>query len=166
MTSHTPDTDRQITITRVINAPVARVWEAWTTPAHLINWWGPDGFTNTFHEIDIREGGVWRFMMHGPDGTDYPNKIVYKEIVKHERLVYEHSDDTGRPSGEPHSEAGENPVTHFHDTVTFEDLGDKTKITMTMLFATKEIRDETIKFGAVEGGNQTLGKLEEYVKTM
>lgn len=155
MSSHTPDADREITITRTINAPVERVWEAWTNPEHLIHWWGPDGFTNTFHEIDIREGGVWRFMMHGPDGTDYPNKVVFKEIVKHKRLVYDHSDDTG-----------ENPVTHFHDTVTFEDLGDTTRITMTMLFATKEMRDETMKFGAVEGGNQTLGRLEGYLQTM
>jgi uncharacterized protein YndB with AHSA1/START domain len=146
--------NREIVISRVINAPIERVWDAFTNPEHLVHWWGPDGFTNTFKEIDVRVGGVWRFTMHGPDGTDYPNKIVYKEIVKHQRLVYDHSDDDG------------NPAQHFEDTVTFEDLGGSTKVTLRLLFATKEDRDKTAEFGAVEGGNQTLGRLAEYVKTM
>lgn len=146
--------DREIVLSRVIHAPVERVWEAFTNPEHLIHWWGPDGFTNTFKEIDVRPGGVWRFIMHGPDGTDYPNKIVYKEIVKHKRLVYDHSDDNG------------NPAQHFEDTVTFEDLGGKTKVTLTLLFSTKEERDNTVKMGAVEGGNQTLGRLDAYVQSL
>ncbi len=83
-------TDREIVITHVINATRERVWEAWTDPIHVQQWWGPNGFTTTVQEMNVRPGGAWRFIMHGPDGVDYPNKIVYEEIVKPERLVYVH----------------------------------------------------------------------------
>ncbi len=148
--------DREIITTRVINAPRERVWQAWTEPDRLIKWWGPKGFTNTFHEINIAPGGVWRFMMHGPDGTDYPNKIIFKEVKKPERLVYDHSDD------------GETELDHhFSSTVTFEDLGNgKTKLTMHAVFATREQYEEVKKFGAVEGGNQTLDRLEQHLASM
>lgn len=66
---------------RTIDAPRDLVFDAWTDPAHVGQWWGPDGFTTTTHEIDIRPGGVWRFTMHGPDGVDYPNEIAFEEIV-------------------------------------------------------------------------------------
>src|SRR5450631_188479 len=97
--------DREIVITRVFDAPRELVFKAWTDPKHLVHWWGPNGFTNTFHEVDIRPGGVWRFTMHGPDGVDYPNRIVFEEIVKPERIVYAHS------GGE------ENDLAQFHVTV-------------------------------------------------
>lgn len=64
----------------------------WTDPKHIA-WWGPNGFTNTIHEMNVKPGGVWRFIMHGPDGTDYPNKILFIEVVKPERLVYTHGSD-------------------------------------------------------------------------
>ena len=68
--------NRELSITRVLNAPPELVWEVWTKPEHITNWWGPFGFTTTTHEMNIKPGGVWRFMMHVPDGRDYPNKIV------------------------------------------------------------------------------------------
>lgn len=74
--------DREIVISRLIHAPRELVFKVWTDPKHVAHWWGPNGFTNTIHEMDVRPGGVWRFIMHGPDGVDYPNKIVYKEVVK------------------------------------------------------------------------------------
>src|SRR3972149_4696907 len=82
--------EQELILTRIFDAPRELVFEAWTDPKHVAQWWGPNGFTNTIHEMNVRPGGVWRFVMHGPDGVDYPNKIVYDEIVKPERLVYSH----------------------------------------------------------------------------
>src|SRR6266852_4602923 len=82
-----PRGDREIVITRLLDAPRELAFQAWTEPQHVAHWWGPNGFTNTIHEMDVRPGGVWRFIMHGPDGTDYKNEIVYVEVVKPERLV-------------------------------------------------------------------------------
>jgi uncharacterized protein YndB with AHSA1/START domain len=73
--------DREIVVTRVFDAPRELVFDAFTDPAHISNWWGPDGFTTTTHEMDVRPGGTWRFVMHGPDGVDYDNIIVYREIT-------------------------------------------------------------------------------------
>ena len=147
--------DREIVLTRVLDAPRDLVWRAWTEPDHLIKWWGPDGFTNTFHEIDIRPGGVWRFVMHGPDGVDYDNKVVFLEVVRPERMVFDH--------GSGDDDAG----AMFRATVTFEAEGAGTKITLRSLFPTAEARDRAVReYGAIEGGNQTLARLAEYLKTM
>jgi len=143
--------DREIIHTRLLNAPRDLVFKVWTDPKHVAIWWGPNGFTNTIHEMNVKVGGVWRFMMHGPDGTDYPNKIVYKEVVKPSRLVYVHSSD------EP------NDPREFFVTVTFEAKGDKTQLTMHAVFQTAAALEAVKKFGAVEGGTQTLNRLEEYL---
>ena len=139
--------DRKIVAIRVFDAPRELVWEDWTNQKHLAQWWGPNGFTNTIHEIEVKPGGVWRFIMHGPDGTDYKNEIVYVEVVKPELLVYDHV------SGPK-----------FHVTVTFTEERNKTRLTMQMLFESTAERDNTVeKFGAVEGLNQTLGRLQEHL---
>src|SRR5205085_1300696 len=82
-----------IATTRTVDAPRELVWQMWTDPAHVGKWWGPNGFTTTTKSFDLRVGGAWLFTMHGPDGTDYPNKIVYREIVPPARLVYDHGDE-------------------------------------------------------------------------
>ena len=139
--------ERVLVITRIFDAPRELVFEAWTDPKHVAQWWGPNGFTNTIHEMNVRPGGVWRFVMHGPDGVDYPNKIVYEEIVKPERLVYSHV------SGPK-----------FQTTVTFDEQGGKTKLTMRMLFDTAAEHDKAVKvFGAVEGAKQTFERLAEHL---
>ncbi len=143
-------------VTRVIDAPRDLVWKAWIEPERLIQWWGPDGFTNTFHEFEFREGGVWRFMMHGPDGTDYPNRIIFDTIVPQERIEYTHDEDKEGVKGQQ----------CFQTVATFEDMGDKTKVTLRVVFRTAEEYEASKKFGAVEGGNQTLGKLAAYVEGM
>ena len=151
----TIDDARTIVTTRVFDAPRELVFKAWTDPKHLVQWWGPNGFTTTVHSIDVRPGGVWRFVMHGPDGRDYENRIVYDEIVKPERITYRHGggDDV-------------EPVT-FHTTVTFEDLGGKTRLTMRAIFPSAAERDRVVKeVGAVEGAKQTLGRLAEHLTTM
>jgi uncharacterized protein YndB with AHSA1/START domain len=145
--------DREIVTTRVFDAPRELVFKAFTDPKHIVNWWGPKGFTNTTLEMDVRPGGVWRFTMHGPDGTDYPNKIAYLEVVRPERLVYDHDDDDGGNG--------------FHVTVTFEAQGGKTKLTMRALFATAAERAKVVEeYGAIEGANQTLDRLEAYLGKM
>src|SRR5580704_6751798 len=82
--------DRELVLSRTLNAPAELVWEAWTKPEHIANWWGPNGFTNTINKMDIRPGGEWDLVMHGPDGTDYKNKSIFKEVVHHKKLVYQH----------------------------------------------------------------------------
>ena len=81
---------RQIVATRILNAPRELVFRVWTEPDHVAKWWGPKGFTNTIHEMDVRPGGVWRLIMHSPDGVDYRNKIIYTEVRKPELLAYTH----------------------------------------------------------------------------
>ena len=149
--TETENADREIVMTRVFDAPRELVFEAWTDPEQVRQWWGPRGFTTTIHEMDVRPGGVWRFIMHGPDGTDYDNKIVYSEIVRPERLVYDHGSDKEDDPGQ------------FHVTVTFAKEGDRTRLTMRLLFASTEARDAVIEFGAVEKGNQTLECLAEHL---
>ena len=145
--------DREIVFTRVLDAPRELVFKAWTDPRHVAQWWGPRGFTTTIHEMDVRPGGVWRFIMHGPDGVDYKNKIVFLEVVKPERLVYIHGDDGDGPE--------------FHTTVTFDEQDGKTRLTMRGLFGSAAERDQAIdEFGAIEGGKQTLERLAEHLAKM
>ena len=114
--------DRELVFERLLNAPRALVFKVWTDPVHIVQWWGPNGFTNTNHGMDVSTNGVWRFTMHGPDGTDYKNKIMFLEITEPERIVYRHSDDEDTE-----------PI-HFHVTVTFDAHGNKTLLTMRMVF--------------------------------
>jgi len=81
--------DRELFVTRKLDAPVELVWEAWTKPEHIVNWWGPNGFTNTIHMMDVRPGGEWNLVMHGPDGTDYKNKSIFREIIPFRKIVLE-----------------------------------------------------------------------------
>lgn len=117
--STSEETNREFVTTRVIDAPRELVFRAFTEPEHLALWWGPKDFRNTFQEFDLRPGGHWRFVMHGPDGQDYKNHTVFQEVVKPERIVFEHA------SGP-----------HYHMIQTYEDLGDQTRLTWRMRFAT------------------------------
>ena len=143
---------RSIIVSRTINAPRELVFEAWTDPKHLTQWWGPKGFTTTIYEMEVRPGGVWRFVVRGPDGVNHHNRIVFLEVVKPERLVYKNDPDRDCE-----------PVT-FQVTVTFAEQGEKTRLTMQMLFPSEESRYHFVeKYGAVEGANQTLKRLGEYL---
>jgi uncharacterized protein YndB with AHSA1/START domain len=144
--------DREIVITRVFDAPRELVWEAWTKPEHVARWWGPRGFTTTIEEMDVRPGGVWKHVMHGPDGADYPNHSVFTEVVKPERIVFAHGGS--RKGG---------PGVQFESTWTFDALDDgQTRVTIRMVFPSAEDRDRVVReFGAIEGGKQTLARLGE-----
>ena len=145
--------DREIIITRTFDAPRELVWEAMTNPEHVVHWWGPNGFTTTIEKMDFRVGGVWKHVMHGPDGTDYPNKSTFTAIVKHERIEYSHG---GGKKGDP--------AAQFDATWTFEVIGNQSRVTIRMLFATPAERDTVAKtYGAIEGGEQTLARLADYL---
>ena len=148
--------ENEIVITRILNAPRTLVFEAFTKPEHLIKWWGPRGFTNTFKEANIKPGGIWKFTMHGY-GQDFPSKVVFKEIIKNEYISYKLSGDNNP-----------NDDSQFDAVITFEDSpGNKTKLTMTSIFKTKSERDVVVeKYGAIEGGSQTIDKLEEQLAKM
>jgi len=157
---NTSDTaDREVVLTRLVDAPRERVWEAFTKPEHLEQWWGPNGFSITTKEIDVREGGTWRFVMHGPDGTDYPNHIVFTELKEPERMSHDHGGDDG-----PSERLGRAGKVHFQATITFDEQDGKTLITMKSVFPTAEALAYVVKeHGAIEGGKQTLGRLAEYL---
>jgi uncharacterized protein YndB with AHSA1/START domain len=143
--------DRQIVLTRMLQAPRERVFEAFTTRDQVERWWGPDGFSLTIDEMDVRPGGVWRFTMHGPDGTDYPNEVTYEELSPPELIVYTHtSPDADHPS--------------FRTTVALDEMMGMTVLTMKGVFESAEARDFVIQtYHAIEGGNQTLGRLEAFL---
>jgi uncharacterized protein YndB with AHSA1/START domain len=142
--------DRELLMQRLINAPVALVWEVWTQPEHIANWWGPNGFTNTITRMDMVPGGEWDLVMHGPDGTDYKNESVFKEVVLHKKIVYDHVS-----------------APQFTTTVQFEEQGDKTLLTWHMVFESREQFIQVVKtFKADEGLKQNLEKLEAYLKNM
>ena len=139
--------DREIVISRKLNAPVELVWEAWTKPEHIANWWGPDGFTNTITTMDVIPGGEWNLVMHGPDGTDYKNRSIFKEIVLHKKIVYEHIS-----------------YPQFVATVDFEEQGEQTVINWRMLFESAEDLIQVVKtFKADEGLKQNINKLNLYL---
>lgn len=155
MNTSTVDTDREIVISRDLNFPRELVWEAFTKPEHIVHWWGPNGFTNTIHEMAVKPGGIWRFIMHGPDGTDYPNIVTYTRLDKPNCIEYDHD-------GEGHKDEH-----FFHVVTTFDELpANRTKITLRLQFKTVEQCTKTKEFGAIEGGNQTLGRLADYLAKM
>ena len=143
--------DREFVISRVISAPPEVVFEAFTEVRHLSRWWGPDGFTTTTRSFEFHVGGVWDFVMHGPDGTDYPEWITWTEIVPPERIALLHGEFRGDPRA-------------FQSVWTFAPDGAATRVEMRSVFPTKELRDESVeKYRAIEGGQQTMSHLAAYV---
>jgi uncharacterized protein YndB with AHSA1/START domain len=145
------NTSNEIRITRIYDAPVKAVWDAWTDPAQVAKWWGPRGFTITTHSKDLRPGGHWTYTMHGPDGVDYPNTTTYHEVEKGSKLVYDHGATADRP-----------PL--FRVTALFSETKGKTKLEMTMSLATPEVAEETRKFIKKAGGESTWDRLAEYLE--
>lgn len=142
--------DREVLLRR--DVPFARelVWRAITEPAHMQQWWGPDGFTIENLSLDLRLGGTWIFDMVGPDGTRYPNHSVFTEIEPGARLVFDH---------------GDGQRVWFIASILLEDTATGTRVTLRHLFPSREARDEVVeKYGAIEGGKQHLAKLEAYVR--
>jgi uncharacterized protein YndB with AHSA1/START domain len=143
--------DREIVISRVIDAPRELVFEAFTEVRHLSHWWGPEGFSTTTRSFEFREGGAWDFLMHAPDGTDYQEWITWTEISPPERIAL------------LHGEFRDDPDT-FESTLTFTPQGTGTLVEMRTVFPSRELRDQAVERShAIEGGQQTLGHLAAYV---
>lgn len=137
---------RELRISRTFSVPVDLMWKVWTSPEHILHWWGPNGFTTTIHKMDLKEGGEWKLTLHGPDGTNYPNRSIYKEIDPHKKIVFEHF----------------NP--HFIASIIFEAKRKETRIDWSMLFDTNEMRETVVKVHkADEGQKQNLERLENYL---
>jgi uncharacterized protein YndB with AHSA1/START domain len=150
----TDTSGREIITRRLLNAPRELVFEAFTQPEHLAKWWGPNGFTITMQEFDLRPGGMWRVILHGPDGHDYPNKMMFVELVKPERIVIKHIGE------EPE------PVSHQMN-ILLEEQGDKTNLTLQLVFDTAAERERVVtKYNAIDGGLQTVNRLAEEVVNM
>ena len=143
--------DREIVISRVIDAPRELVFEAFTEIRHLSRWWGPEGFTTTTRSFEFRVGAEWDFVLHGPDGTDYQEWISWTEIDPPGRIAMLHGESRDDPNA-------------FESVLTFEPEGAATRIEMRAVFLTKALRDEAVeKYHAIEGGRQTLSNLAAYV---
>ena len=141
---------RTIGATRMLNAPRELVWRVFTEPEHVKQWWGPNGFTNTIHEMNVEVGGEWNFTMHGPDGTDYRNEIKYEAIEKPWLLVFTHG-----------------PTPKFKTIVEFADHGETTEMKWRGVFDTSEDYSRAVNtFGAIEGQKQTLDRLQDYLNTL
>lgn len=138
--------NREMRITGTFKASLDLMWKVWTDPKHLVNWWGPKGFTSTMHTMDLHEGGEWKLTLHGPDGINYPNRSIFKEIIPSKKIVFEHF----------------NP--HFITTVLLEPKDEETRIDWTLLFDTAEMRETIIKsHKADEGQKQNMERLEKYI---
>ncbi len=140
----------EIRLTRVYDAPVKAVWDAWTDPQQVAQWWGPRGFTITTHSKDLRPGGHWNYTMHGPDGTDWPNTTTYLEVEKYAKLVYDHG-------------ATETTPPLFQVTVLFSEQRGKTKMEMTMKLDSPDAAQRTREVIKKHGGNSTWDRLAEFV---
>ena len=145
--------DREVVISRVFDAPRELLWKAWSDPKHLHRWYGPTGYTTTTHEFTFVPGGTWRFVMHGPDGTDTPNTVVFRELDPPSRLLYENS--------------WERPGLRLDFTidVTFVAEGSGTRMAFHFTFADAEsLRIATEEYGVRQGGEQTLERFGEHLR--
>lgn len=143
--SYESEAESSHTTQRLIDAPISEVFRAFSVPEKLSQWWGPEGFTNSFKEFDLREGGYWRFTMHGPDGTDYPNESRFIEVVPNKRVVIEH-------------QLGH----HFILTITFIADGDSTIVNWHQMFDTIEHYQEISDFVS-QANEQNLDRLESVI---
>lgn len=139
--------NRQMRITKLLPVPVEKVWEVWTQTHHIEKWWGPNGFTNSIHRMELAAGGQWTLTMHGPDGKNFPNKSVFIEIVPFRKIVFQHF----------------NP--NYMATILFEPRGEETFLDWTVEFETVKLYATVVTvFKADEGLRQNVEKLQLYLQ--
>jgi uncharacterized protein YndB with AHSA1/START domain len=145
--------DREIVLSRVIDAPRHQVFRAWVEPKRMFRWFGPSGFRcEVRQDSEAKAGAVWRFDMIAPTGQRFDSRMVFLEVTPNERLVLDHGSDK------------DDDPNRFRVTITFDQQSDgKTVLTLRQLHPSKAQRDGTIGFGAVELGYQTFDKLNEYI---
>lgn len=141
----------EIRLTRVYDAPVRAVWDAWAISEQVAKWWGPRGFTLTTHSKDLRTGGHWRYTMHGPDGVDYPNLASYHLVERHKTLVYDHGASQDRPA-------------LFHVTARFSEAQGRTTMQLIFTLPSPEAAAEIARHIKQAGGNATWDRLAEHLE--
>ncbi len=142
--------DRIVTMQRTFNAPIDLVWEAWTQPEHIAQWWGPKGMNTNVEEHDFKEGGSWKYTMLMPDGKPFSAFGVYSEIVPKERIV---------------TSANFPPMTHnviLH--MVFEAQGAQTLFTFSVIHDTPEYKDAQVKMGFENGWGSQFDRLNDYLE--
>lgn len=151
--------DRELVIEREFDAPRDLVWKMWTEAAHIEKWWGPRGFDTRVTSIDMRVGGKWEYVMIGPDGKEYPVKGVFSEITPPEKIV------TTDEFGEKYDELmpGVDLPKGLVATTLFDDLGSRTRLTLTVSHASVEDRKKHEEMGVVAGWNSSFDKMDEYL---
>lgn len=138
--------DKLLRLKKSFKVSLQHMWEVWTNAEHIARWWGPEGFSNSIHQMDLKEGGEWRLTMHAPDGTNYPNRSVFKEILPLKKIQFEHF----------------NP--HFITSVFFEFKDGETHVDWQMLFDTADMRETVVKaHHADEGQKQNMERLARYL---
>lgn len=140
-----PPAGNELLASRVFHHSCQRVFEAFSDPTQLTQWFGPNGFSSTFETFEFRPGGEWVFVFHGPDGTDYPNRSVFAEIVPAERITYDHV-----------------VPPHFHMTMTFEEADGGTRLTWRMTFETVELC-EALKAICIPANEENFDRLESHL---
>lgn len=155
----TSNETKELTIVREFAAPRELVWKVWTVPHHIEKWWGPRGFSTRVKEVDLSVGGRSVYVMVGPDGTEYPVSGKVIEIIPFEKIVS--TDEFGDGEGNEHP--GLDLPQGLIVTVTFEDLGEKTLMTLTISHPTVEEREKHEAMGVVAGWNSSFDKMDEYL---
>lgn len=153
--------DKEIIITREFSAPRQLVWDVWTKPEHVAKWFGPKGFTTRVDELNFTVGGRSAYVMIGPDGTEYPSHGIFKEIVPIEKIVT--TDEFGDGFEEIESMKNVDLPEILTQTYLFDDLGERTKLTIIVDHPTVEDRKKHEAMGVIEGWNSSLDKIEEYI---
>lgn len=145
--------NHEMLYTRIYDAPRELVWKAWSEPERLAKWFGPNGFSITTHEMQFKEGGFWKFTMHGPDGRNYKNKIHYLEIKAPERIVNKHAGE------------GSDDVVNFQTIITFEAISkNETKVSMRQIFNSPEDLKFVIdNYHADKGALENIQRLADYI---
>lgn len=151
-------TATEIVVSRWLDAPRDLVFEVWTEPKHIREWWGPDGFTNLLCEADFRVGGEFRTHLLGPDGLTYPCRGIYREITAPERIVYEGIPEDGHPCG-----SGIPPRAIV--TVTFEDVDGQTLLTLHTRLSSAEASEAAVQGGFSAGWSTSFDRIAQYIIT-
>jgi uncharacterized protein YndB with AHSA1/START domain len=145
-----PVAERELRASRLFKAPRPLVYKMWTEPEHIAKWWGPRGFTTTIQAMDVRPGGEWRFILHGPDGTDYPNHTVYEELAPPERLVLRH---VSWP--------------HHRMHIDFTEAEGGTRVKVHMVFESEaDFQKVVLEYKADKGLRENLDRLEEHIASL
>lgn len=153
VTTFTTPSDREVQWMRVFDAPRRLVFDAWTNPKHIPNWMlGPEGWTMPVCEVDLRPGGAWLFVWRKADGSEMAMSGTYKEVVPPEKVV--------------HTEKWGDEWPETINTVLLTETGGQTTVTQTVLYPSKETMAAALKTGMKEGADQSLERLDEYLRKL